>query len=72
MIQYNERSLEIAGGVCHYLRLEVLHGGVFGFCLSWQSLSLMLIVSSGASRHTKIQLGDKSIQALKIQHFISA
>lgn len=32
----------------------------------------MLIVSSGASRHTKIQLADKSIQALKIQHFISA
>lgn len=60
------------GGVCRHLRLEVLLGGVFGFCRSWQSLSLMLIVSSGASRHTKIQLGDKSIRALKIQHFISA
>ena len=58
--------------VCGHLRLEVLQGAVFGFCWSWQSLSLMLIVSSGASRHTKIQLGDKSVQALKIQHFISA
>lgn len=58
--------------VCCHLRLEVLLGCVFGFCRSWQSLSLMLIVSSGASRHTKIQLGDKSIQALKIKHFISA
>lgn len=60
------------GGACRHLRLEVLQGGAFGFCRSWQSLSLMLIVSSGASRHTKIQLGDKSIQALKFQHFISA
>lgn len=42
--------------VCRHLRLGVLRGGVFGFCRSWQSLSLMLIVSSGASRHTKIQL----------------
>ena len=54
-----------------HLRL-VVAAGVFGFGLSWKSRSLMLIVSSGASRHTKIQLGDKSIQALKIQHFISA
>ncbi len=60
------------GYSCRHLRLEGLQGGAFGFCRSWQSLSLMLIVSSGASRHTKIQLGDKSIQALKIQHFISA
>lgn len=58
--------------MCRHLRLEVWQGGVFGFRRSWQSLSLMLIVSSGASRHTKIQLTDKSIQALKIQHFISA
>lgn len=67
-----QRSLAIEGGVCRHLRLEVLQGGVSGFCRSWHSLSLMLIVSSGASRQTKIQLGDKSIQALKIQHFISA
>lgn len=56
----------------HYLRPEVAPGGESGLCWSCQSLSLILIVSSGASRHTKIQLMDKSIQALKIQHFISA
>lgn len=56
----------------HYLRPEVAPGGESGLCWSCQSLSLILIVSSGASRHTKIQLMDKSIRALKIQHFISA
>lgn len=56
----------------HYLRPEVALAGESGLCRSCQSLSLILIVSSGASRHTKIQLMDKSIRALKIQHFISA
>lgn len=55
-----------------YLSPEVAPGGESGLCWSCQSLSLILIVNSGASRHTKIQLMDKSIRALKIQHFISA
>lgn len=58
--------------VCRHLRVEVLQGGESGCCRSRLSLSLMLIVSSGASRHTKIQLTDKSIRALKIQHLIPA
>lgn len=50
--------------------VEVLQGGVSGSCRRRQSLSLMLSVSSGASRHTKIQLRDK--RPLKIQHLIPA
>ena len=39
-----------------YLSADVAPGGEPGLCRSRQSRSLMLIVSSGASRHTKMQL----------------
>ena len=51
--------------VC-YLRGEVLHGWVFGRCLSWERRCLMLRVISGARRHTKIQLSpDAEIKYLQ-------
>lgn len=56
--------------VCGHLMVEVLQGGVSGSCRRRQSLSLMLSVSSGDSRHTKIQLRDK--RPLKIQRLIPA
>lgn len=67
---FAERMYSINRRRCGHLRLEVLLGGVFGFSLSWCSLSLMVIVSSGDSLHTKMQLGE--IKALNIQDFISA
>lgn len=51
-----------------YLRAEVVPSGESGLWRSCQSRSLILIVSSAARRHTKMQLVKKSIWALKIQH----
>lgn len=52
--------------VCGHLRLE---SGRSGSCWRRQSLSLMLSVSSGASRHTKIQLMVKSVKFIKNSPF---
>lgn len=49
----------------HYLRAEVVPSGGSGLCRSCQSRSLILIVSSGASRHTKMQLTKKKHLGIK-------
>lgn len=54
---------------CGHLRLEVLQRGRSGSCWRRQSLSLMLSVSSGASRHTKIQLMVKRVESIKNSQF---